>query len=63
MADENLSDVASPCIQVCTLDQSDNVCLGCWRTRAEIWAWTRCSNAVKREILGNAAQRKRDLET
>jgi predicted Fe-S protein YdhL (DUF1289 family) len=29
----------SPCISVCQMDPQDGVCLGCYRTRAEIAAW------------------------
>ena len=29
----------SPCISVCQMDASDEVCVGCYRTRAEIAKW------------------------
>ena len=29
----------SPCISICQMDPQDGVCLGCYRTRAEIAAW------------------------
>ena len=29
----------SPCISVCQMDDLDGVCVGCYRTRAEIAAW------------------------
>jgi len=29
----------SPCISVCQMDPQDGVCVGCYRTRAEIAAW------------------------
>ena len=29
----------SPCISVCQMDASDEVCVGCYRTRAEIATW------------------------
>ena len=31
--------VPSPCISVCQMDARDGICLGCYRTRAEIAAW------------------------
>ena len=31
--------VPSPCISVCQMDALDEVCVGCYRTRAEIAAW------------------------
>ena len=30
----------SPCISVCQMDALDGVCVGCYRTRAEIAAWS-----------------------
>lgn len=29
----------SPCVSVCQMDPSGGVCLGCYRTRAEITSW------------------------
>ena len=29
----------SPCVSICQMDPRDGVCLGCYRTRAEIAAW------------------------
>ena len=31
--------VPSPCISVCQMDALDGMCVGCYRTRAEIAAW------------------------
>ena len=31
--------VPSPCISVCQMDALDGICVGCYRTRAEIAAW------------------------
>jgi predicted Fe-S protein YdhL (DUF1289 family) len=29
----------SPCVSICQMDPQDGICLGCFRTRAEIAAW------------------------
>ena len=29
----------SPCVSICQMDSKNEVCLGCFRTRAEIGAW------------------------
>ena len=42
--------VASPCIRLCTLDDQ-NVCLGCFRSMADICAWSRASNDERRQIV------------
>ena len=31
--------VPSPCISVCQMDSLDRICVGCYRTRAEIAKW------------------------
>ena len=33
--------IASPCVQVCAIDGQSGLCLGCFRTLAEIAGWTR----------------------
>ena len=50
-------EVESPCVQVCVLDEAVGHCIGCGRTRAELWHWTRCSDAEKLEIVKAAAAR------
>lgn len=40
----------SPCIRVCTLDEND-LCLGCYRTLAEIVAWSGMSAAEQRAVI------------
>ena len=37
--DENVDALPSPCVSVCQMDPQDGVCVGCFRTRAEIAAW------------------------
>lgn len=54
---DNPGEVKSPCVQVCILDESCGYCTGCGRTRAEIWKWTRCTDAEKLEIVKVAAAR------
>jgi predicted Fe-S protein YdhL (DUF1289 family) len=31
--------LGSPCLSICQMDIHDGVCVGCYRTRAEIAAW------------------------
>ncbi|MBW3504237.1 MULTISPECIES: DUF1289 domain-containing protein [unclassified Pseudomonas] len=42
--------VASPCVNICALDD-DDVCSGCQRTVAEITRWSRMTNVERREVL------------
>ncbi len=54
-------DVASPCVQVCTMDPVSGLCRGCFRTINEIAAWSRLSNRDKREVLARVAARQTPL--
>ncbi|MDF0730440.1 DUF1289 domain-containing protein [Pseudomonas entomophila] len=42
--------VASPCVNICALDEQD-VCIGCQRTVQEITRWTRMDNQERRRVL------------
>lgn len=50
--------VPSPCIRNCCLDDAD-ICLGCFRSLAEITGWQNASDALRREFLENAERRRR----
>jgi predicted Fe-S protein YdhL (DUF1289 family) len=43
--------VASPCVDVCRLD-NQGLCIGCRRTLGEIAEWSQASDARRLEILG-----------
>lgn len=51
--------VSSPCVRNCCLDEKD-VCLGCYRSLAEITGWGSADNATRREILDRAQERRRE---
>ncbi|CAA0123372.1 Uncharacterised protein [Halioglobus japonicus] len=46
----------SPCISVCVLDD-DDICMGCYRSAAEITDWAMSSDEQKREILQRSRER------
>lgn len=48
--------VASPCVQVCALDEQD-ICIGCQRSVAEISRWSRMDNSERRQVLLRCHQR------
>lgn len=48
--------IASPCISICALDEND-VCVGCYRSAAEITRWSQADNAERRQILASAQTR------
>jgi len=51
-------DVASPCIDVCQMDDARGVCLGCFRTLDEIVHWAQYTPRKKRAVLAKLPARR-----
>jgi len=54
--------VASPCVNVCSIDARTGWCEGCLRTIDEIAAWGVLNNAQKREVWKLLPQRRRAVD-
>ena len=52
----SMSPVPSPCIRNCCLD-SDDICVGCYRSLSEIMRWSESSDDEKSEILAKCRVR------
>ena len=50
------SGVPTPCVRNCCLDEND-ICLGCYRSMAEIMRWSEANDEEKLEILGRCRLR------
>jgi predicted Fe-S protein YdhL (DUF1289 family) len=50
--------VESPCIRLCTLDD-DDICVGCFRSMAEICAWGSAADDERRQILAASELRSK----
>ncbi len=50
-------EVRSPCVSVCTMDDTRVLCKGCFRTLPEIVAWSRVGVAERRAIWGRVLDR------
>jgi predicted Fe-S protein YdhL (DUF1289 family) len=48
----------SPCVNICKLTADRSLCQGCFRTVAEISAWSRVSNDDRLVILASVARRR-----
>ncbi len=53
-----LFELASPCVDVCTLDVATGYCLGCWRTMDEIADWPGLDHAGRVAVLARLQQRR-----
>jgi predicted Fe-S protein YdhL (DUF1289 family) len=50
--------IASPCIQVCVVDGESGLCLGCYRTLAEVAGWTRLTAEAREAVMVELPQRR-----
>ncbi|MBK4991706.1 MULTISPECIES: DUF1289 domain-containing protein [Pseudomonas] len=50
MNDTPVRPVASPCVNICALDEQD-ICTGCQRSVAEISRWGRMNDDERRAVL------------
>ena len=55
-----MSSTKDPCIGVCKF--TDDICLGCGRTKREIKAWKKLDKDDKRTVLAESALRLLALE-
>ena len=51
--------IASPCVSICALDETD-VCIGCQRNVDEIIRWSRLNNSERSEVLLRCHERARE---
>lgn len=49
--------VPSPCTGVCQLD-SEDICLGCFRSRSEIARWTRMTADEQSAVIAGLKERR-----
>ena len=49
--------VASPCVNICTMDAERAICVGCFRTLDEIAQWSRADDDRKLAILAAVDRR------
>lgn len=54
---------SSPCVDVCEMDYSANICRGCYRTLNEIAAWGYANEDEKQRILKNTEERKKNAQS
>jgi hypothetical protein len=56
MSDQSV--IPSPCIGVCSIDNSSGFCEGCYRTLEEIQQWWDMDNSAKSEVIKQASARE-----
>jgi len=48
----------TPCIDICTIDEANGLCKGCYRTIDEIARWASMSSGDRRAIMAILPERK-----
>lgn len=54
--------IASPCINVCQLDEAHGLCRGCLRTLDEIACWGSADDSTRLIILQRVERRRAELD-
>jgi len=52
-----MTELSSPCIRVCVVDGTTNLCIGCGRTLPEIASWGRKTEDERLAIMGTLPER------
>ena len=50
--------IETPCIKVCVVDGASSLCLGCYRTLAEIAEWSRLDDRQRADIMAELPARR-----
>jgi predicted Fe-S protein YdhL (DUF1289 family) len=53
--------IESPCVRICTLDESGRVCMGCFRTIEEIGQWSQMGDPARARVVERAFERRKSL--
>lgn len=52
------SSIATPCVKICIVDGESGLCLGCYRTLAEVAAWSAYSDAEREGVMAELPARR-----
>lgn len=50
--------IRTPCVKVCFIDDASGLCLGCFRTLAEVAAWARLDEATRDTVMAELPGRR-----
>jgi uncharacterized protein len=57
-----ITNILSPCIDVCDVDSTGQYCVGCGRSMDEIARWMSISNEQRQAIIEKLPERLRQLK-
>ncbi len=50
--------IATPCVQVCIVDGTSGLCLGCFRTLGEVAGWSKLSANDRETVMADLPHRR-----
>ena len=50
-------EIESPCVKVCVMHPTERLCMGCYRTGAEITQWSRYTPEQRRSVMAELSAR------
>jgi predicted Fe-S protein YdhL (DUF1289 family) len=53
-----IASVATPCVKVCVVDGESGLCLGCYRTLAEVAGWARFTDDERATLMTDLPSRR-----
>ena len=57
-----MTEVPSPCVDICDVDESCKYCIGCGRSLDEISAWLSINNEQRQAIVEQLPERLKHLK-
>lgn len=54
--------IATPCVKVCIVDGASGLCLGCFRSLAEIGGWSAMDEARRAEVMAELPSRRARID-
>ena len=54
--------IATPCVQACIVDGPTGLCLGCYRSLAEIGGWSQLTDDQRAEIMAELPTREARMD-
>ncbi len=55
------NEIASPCTKVCMIHPKAKICIGCYRTGAEIAQWSGMAHEARLELMAQLPTRAKQL--
>lgn len=56
-----MSEIKSPCIKICILDEVTGLCKGCFRNIEEIARWIEMSDEERTKVFNELEKRKKEF--